>query len=154
MALVHVRTAQPSRPMLAALCAIAFVFGTISVATLSSQLRVNLRDLHQASRIFDRREAAPGYAAALKLVVNGGSWDYPDRVKKLWGDLNVSAFIALQSKANLIIEVSGAKLVASYQEQDLARGRSYCESVEPWPASRSVVVLDTLAVVCLTPLKT
>ena len=147
--LSRLATGSAARPAVAVLAVISFLLAAMSVATLSSQLRVNLRDLHLAARIYERIEATTGFATANRLVVVGGRWAYGDPIKNVWGDLNPSAFIAPQSKGNVIVEVSGTRLVASTQIPDLETARGQCAHSEPWPSPQAVTIIERLVVVCM-----
>ena len=138
------------RVLLVMAAILLFSFTGVNNVVLSEQLRVNNRDMEKATRMIMRLEAEPEFRAATKLAVVGGEREYPMgfRTVRRGSDMNVSGFARPWSKANLIREVSGYRLIEPSRQERL-RAEDYCRDVQPWPGPASVAVLDHTAIICL-----
>ena len=141
--------AQPlvRRIMLTSVVVIILSFIGISNHVFKDQLRVNMRDLATANRMVGRIEALPDFAQVQYVVLYGGSYRYCSPITTAQRDMNISALFAPWSKLPVINEVSG------YAFQPVPGGifvkaNAFCETAPKWPATGSVVKLDTVAVVC------
>lgn len=136
------------RIMVAAMAfVVLFAFIGINNHIFTDQLRVNLRDVHKASRIVDRMEDDPRFAQIQRVAMIGGNYAFRSPIYTAHGDLNISAFIASWAKVQILNEVSGYSFgEASPEEQILAA--QHCEKSPKWPAPGSLEVSGPLAIVC------
>jgi hypothetical protein len=108
---------------------------------------VNSWDAAQVNRIVGRLEFDPGFPNLRSLAIVGGA---EHRSALLATSLiNVSAFAANWAKLGLIEAWSGYRFAAP-DAAEMEVARAYCANSDIWPASNSVRVAGTLAVVCLT----
>jgi hypothetical protein len=125
---------------------VAFIF--LSNQILADQQRINRWDWMMANRIISRLEMHPNFSNVQFVHINGGSWGFPDNLRTVQGNINVSAFCEAWSKVPLLSEVSGYRFEAAIGPK-AAIGEIYCENRPPWPHAESVTVDNDLAIICL-----
>jgi hypothetical protein len=125
---------------------VGFVF--ISNQILADQQRINQWDKMMANRIISRLEMHPDFSNVKFVHINGGSWDFPAKLRTIQGDMNVSAFYPAWSKVPLLSEVSGYKFEKATGSK-AAVGEAYCATRQPWPHAESITVDDDMAIICL-----
>jgi hypothetical protein len=143
-----------ARGLSMAAAAVLISFVGVNEHILDDQWRLNMRDLFQANRIVTRLETLPGFDRTRRVAFVGkGVW-YPIGLPRTeWGDMNISAFAPTWSQVHLLQEASGYDLQLSTDTQERAEADAYCAGAEPWPAQDSVVLRDSLAIICVGPPK-
>ncbi len=132
----------------AARCVVLVGFVFLSNQILVDQQRLNDWDRLMANRIVSRLEMIPNFGEVKYININGGSWAFPEKLRTIQGDLNVSSFFPEHSKVSLLSEVSGYKF--EYADAGgVAKGAEYCRDRQPWPHAESLAVFGDLAIICL-----
>ncbi|BEP44985.1 hypothetical protein GmRootV15_55740 [Variovorax sp. V15] len=101
-----------------------------------------------ANRIVSRLEMIPNFGEVKYVSISGGSWAFPEKLRTIQGDLNVSSFFPEHSKVSLLSEISGYKFEHA-DARGAAKGAEYCRDRRPWPHAESLAVFGDLAIVCL-----
>ncbi len=125
-----------------------FSFVGMDNRIFSEQVRLNQRDRLAANRIVERLELEPGFSTGMALAIHGQRWSFPLALRTASFDLNISAFGAAWSKAELLREITGYNFAVASAAQ-VAAAAEYCRGSAVYPAPSSVVVRNGLAVVCL-----
>jgi hypothetical protein len=125
---------------------IGFIFSSNQI--LADQQRLNNWDQLKANRILSRLESLPGFENVKFLYIDGGELPYPVNLKTIQGDMNISAFSAPWSKIYLIMEASGYKFENPAADQ-IDLGKKICSSNSKWPNLESVLIVNSLAIICL-----
>jgi len=125
---------------------VGFVF--LSNQILADQQRINQWDKMMANRIISRLEMHPNFSNVKYVHINGGSWDFPAKLRTIQGDMNISAFFPAWSKVPLLSEVSGYRFEKATGSKATV-GETYCKGRQPWPHAESITVDNDLAIICL-----
>ncbi|MBB4219335.1 MULTISPECIES: glucosyltransferase domain-containing protein [Variovorax] len=129
-------------------CIILVGFVFLSNQILVDQQRLNDWDRLMANRIVSRLEMIPNFGEVKYVSISGGSWAFPEKLRTIQGDLNVSSFFPEHSKVSLLSEISGYKFEHA-DARGAAKGAEYCRDRRPWPHAESLAVFGDLAIVCL-----
>jgi len=125
---------------------IGFIF--LSNQIFADQQRLNRWDDMMANRIISRLEMQPNFINTRLVYINGGSYGYPEKLRTMNGDMNISAFFPASSKIHLLSHVSGYKFdMANGPKAET--GEIYCKTKQPWPHAESVIVDNDLIIICL-----
>lgn len=123
-------------------------FLILSNQILADQQGVNQWDRMMANRIIARLELLPNFRDVRFVHIEGGSWDYPAKLRTVEGDMNVSAFYPDYSKAPLLSAVSGYRFETATGSK-AAAGKAFCGTRQPWPSAGSIAIDADLAIICL-----
>jgi hypothetical protein len=132
----------------AARVALLFSFVLLCNQILADQQRLNRWDAMFANRIVARLESLPTIEKVKYAHVEGGSPNYPLRLRTTEGDINVSAFHPPWAKVSVLSEASGYVFAKASGERETT-GKAYCNAHKPWPDKEAVAIDEDLAIVCL-----
>lgn len=125
---------------------IGFVF--INNQIFADQQTMAQWDRLKTNRIVSRLEEDPEFNSVKRLYVSQGKWGYPVALRKLQGDMNISAFSPEWSSRPLILESTGYNF-GRPTAIDIESGNKLCADRGVWPSKDSVFIYGELAVVCL-----
>jgi hypothetical protein len=128
--------------------AAVIVFSSVLVSNqiFVDQATVNRLDRDLAQAINNRLEALPGYEDVSSVAVVGRFYAYPNSVKTMQGDLNISGFMVAPHK---LLSFTSGRSVAPASQEEQERANLECESVGVYPDVSSVFIIEGLAIVCL-----
>ena len=125
-----------------------FGYALKSNQIFADQLKVNQWDRLLVNRVVARMEQNPGFENVRFLSVHGGGWGYPEPMRSMQGDMNLSAFFPEWSKIKIFSVVSGYAFKPAESQMQVA-GAAYCAKAEKWPREGSVFIEGNLAVICM-----
>ena len=138
------------RQLLAAGAAVFVLIGvSLNAQVFEDQKTLNNIDSATANRILMKIEALEDDVKAQTIVFRGGFGTYPYGLRTTHMDLNISAFGPSWSQQAVLELNTGRKFSRPNDtERDIAE--QYCAEAPAWPSEGSIVVLDHVAVVCLS----
>ena len=126
---------------------IGFIF--INNQIFADQERLNQWDRNLANRILSRLEQHPKFRGIEVIYLSGGSYAYPSPLRTQQLDLNSSALFTDYAKVAALNEASGY----NYKYPSLSQteeGDKLCASTKPWPNVEAIIVIDHMAIVCMS----
>ncbi len=126
-----------------------FGYALKSSQIFADQLKINQWDRLRVNRIVARLEQNLYFKDVQFLYIHGGGWGYPESLRSMQGDMNLSAFFPAWSKIKIFSVVSGYVFKPAEPHMQEV-GRVYCEKAEKWPHESAVSIQGNLAVICMT----